>query len=363
MTLGIAKTENYQLQLNEKIVKTIEEFKLFSPPDLEVFPSPSSHFRMRAEFKIWHEEDKTYYVMHEKGEHNKTIKINCFSIGSRLINELMPLLIQHVESNETLRRKLFQVEFLTTTSLDSLITLIYHKHLDSDWLDSAKTLANNLGTKIIGRSRGQKIVTDIDYVSEQFSLDNGEYTYQQIETGFTQPNGFVCQNMLNWACNVSKELGGDLLELYCGNGNFTLPLSKNFSKVLATEVSKVSVNSAKYNISQNKCTNISVVRLSSEEFTQAINKVREFRRLREIDLDEYDFSTVFVDPPRSGLDDKTIKMIQRFDNILYISCNPITLKNNLSILNETHQVERFALFDQFPYTEHRECGMLLKRRI
>ena len=52
-------------------------------------------------------------------------------------------------------------------------------------------------------------------------------------------------------------------------------------------------------------------------------------------------------------------MVQGFDRILYISCNPDTLKENLTILGETHKIERFALFDQFPYTHHMECGMLL----
>jgi tRNA (uracil-5-)-methyltransferase len=74
------------------------------------------------------------------------------------------------------------------------------------------------------------------------------YFYQQIESGFTQPNGFVCEAMLNWAVEHSKNLGNDLLELYCGNGNFTLPLAQNFRRVLATEISKPSTQSAQFNI-------------------------------------------------------------------------------------------------------------------
>jgi tRNA (uracil-5-)-methyltransferase len=96
--------------------------------------------------------------------------------------------------------------------------------------------------------------------------------------------------MLTWAVEKSKNSGGDLVELYCGNGNFTLPLAQNFGRVLATEVATTSVNSALYNIKLNQVTNVAVARMSSEEFSQALNKVRAFYRLKDIDLDSYKFS-------------------------------------------------------------------------
>jgi tRNA (uracil-5-)-methyltransferase len=94
----------------------------------------------------------------------------------------------------------------------------------------------------------------------------------------------------------------------------------------------------------------------------ALDKVRTYERLKNIQLDEYRFSTVFVDPPRSGLDPATNAFVSRFDHIIYISCNPHTLKDNLKQLYQTHRLTRMALFDQFPYTEHRECGVILQRR-
>jgi tRNA (uracil-5-)-methyltransferase len=53
----------------------------------------------------------------------------------------------------------------------------------------------------------------------------------QVEGAFSQPNGGVCQHMLNWAVDATKGSSGDLLELYCGNGNFTIPLAQNFKQV------------------------------------------------------------------------------------------------------------------------------------
>ena len=103
--------------------------------------------------------------------------------------------------------------------------------------------------------------------------------------------------------------------------------------------------------------------MSSEEFTQALNNERPFRRLAEIDLDSYKFSTIFVDPPRAGLDAETEKLVSRFDQILYISCNPETLANNLRQISQTHDIQSVAVFDQFPWTDHLESGVLLQRKV
>src|SRR5690606_1220474 len=113
----------------------------------------------------------------------------------------------------------------------------------------------------------------------------------------------------------------------------------------------------------NAIENIQVARLSAEEFTQAYNGEREFRRLEEaeIDISSYNFDTVFVDPPRAGIDDETLKLIQRFERIIYISCNPETLYDNLKQLSQSHKITKFALFDQFPYTHHVESGVLLEK--
>jgi tRNA (uracil-5-)-methyltransferase len=278
------------------------------------------------------------------------------------MNQLMPRVLQEINEDDLLRRKLYQVDFLTTQSGEAIVTLIYHKPLDEAWIAKAKLLKEKLGIDIIGRSRKQRLLVERDHVIERLSVAGREYSYQQVEASFTQPNARICEAMLDWAVKNSKDLGGDLLELYCGNGNFTLPLSQNFSKVLATEVSKTSVESAQFNISANNIGNIQIARMSSEEFSQAMDGVREFNRLRHVSLADYQFSTIFVDPPRAGLDPHTTSITQRFDNILYISCNPDTLRENLKTITQTHKIQAFAIFDQFPYTHHVECGVILKKK-
>ena len=160
----------------------------------------------------------------------------------------------------------------------------------------------------------------------------------------------------------------DLLELYCGNGNFSLALAQNFRSVIATELAKPSVEAAQWNIQENLARKgvdqVKIARLSAEEFTQAMQGEREFSRLKQQDvqLEDYNFSTVFVDPPRAGMDINSVNMVQQYDKILYISCNPETLCENLQTLCDTHQIMKLAMFDQFPFTHHIEAGVVLERR-
>lgn len=352
--------DTYTQQLNEKIVRLNILLQPFSAPAPEVFQSPSSHYRMRAEFKFWRDDGDFYYAM--TAADNSILRIDQFPVACERINALMPALLNELKQEDLLRKKLFQIEFLAATTDDAIITLIYHRQLDDAWKTLAAVLQEKLGCSIIGRSKGKKIVLGYDYVTEKFCVDGEEFSQRQPETAFSQPNAAVNQQMLAWAASCSKSIGGDFLELYCGNGNFTLPLSRHFEKVLATEVSKSSVNALQHNVTANNCNNIALARLSSEELTQALNNVRPFRRLAHINLADYQFTTVLVDPPRAGLDVETIKLIQRFDNIVYISCNPDTLTANLHVLCETHTITRTALFDQFPYTHHMESGILLKRK-
>lgn len=356
---------HYQEQLNNKVdsFKTSLDRSIDYNKDiaLNIFESPRNHYRLRAEFKIWHDGDQSHFAMTEK-ETKELVYLNQFPVASKHINQLMPELLSAICKHEVTRKKCFQVEFLSTLTGDTLVSLIYHKRLTDEWIEAITPIKEQLGINIVGRSRKQKVVLDRDYVNESLQVNNKTYHYKQIEGGFSQPNGDVCEQMLAWAVNNSQQFSGDLLELYCGNGNFTVPLAQNFNRVIATEISKTSVNAALFNLETNGINNVAIARMSSEEFVEAMDKKREFRRLKEIDLETYTFSTVFVDPPRAGLDDATVKMVQRFENIIYISCNPATLIHNLQVLTQTHTIKSLAAFDQFPYTDHLETGVILSKK-
>ncbi|WP_296251803.1 tRNA (uridine(54)-C5)-methyltransferase TrmA [Pseudomonas sp. UBA4194] len=353
---------SYTQQLDEKVARLRALLQPFDAPEPSVFDSPREHYRLRAEFRLWREEGQRHYAMFAPGEKHTPILIDSFPIASQRINALMPRLKAAWQGDAALSNKLFQVEFLTTLAGDAMVTLCYHRPLDEHWQRAAEQLATELDVSIIGRSKGKRVVIGRDYAVEALQVAGRTFRYRQPEGAFTQPNGTVNQKMLNWAFEALGEREDDLLELYCGNGNFTLPLATRVRKVLATEISKTSVAAALHNLQDNGVDNVTLVRLSAEELTEALNEVRPFRRLQGIDLKEYAFGSVFVDPPRAGMDPDTCELTRRFDNILYISCNPETLAANIAQLHDTHRVAKCALFDQFPYTHHMESGVLLVRR-
>ncbi|MBN7797748.1 tRNA (uridine(54)-C5)-methyltransferase TrmA [Parahaliea mediterranea] len=364
MPLSNFDPSNYETLLAGKVAAVSELLAPYSPPAPAVFRSAPEAFRMRAEFRMWHDGDALDYVMFRPDAPKVPVAISHFPIACDTIQALMPVLRERLGGDPLLRRKLFQVEFLSTLAGDTLVTLIYHRKLEDDWRRAAESLARELGIALVGRSRKQKVVLDRDYVTEVLPVAGRDYHYRQYEQAFTQPNARVNIHMLEWALDAARPLDGDLLELYCGNGNFTLPLATTFDQVIATEMAKTSIRAARWNLERNAINNIQMIRLSAEEVSQAMAGERVFRRLADLPrpLRDYDLRTVFVDPPRAGLDPATVAMVGGFERILYISCNPNTLAGNLAALDASHRVERFALFDQFPYTAHMECGVVLQRR-
>lgn len=360
--------KTYEEQLNYKIAREKDRFSSlidFSKISLDIIKSKDSNFRNRAEFRVWWEKDENEQkdiLTYAMNDFNKEIlKIDSCEIVSEDIKNLMPKLLTELEKSMILSFRLFAIEFLVSSTSDMLVTLIYHKKLEDEWINFAKEIEQKLNIKIIGRSRKQKIVLSRDFINESLNINNQEFKFAYEENGFTQPNTAVNIKMIEWVLNNTKDSNKDLCELYCGGGNFTIPLSKKFNKVLATEISKTSIKSALRNCSLNGINNIEFIRMSSEEFVEALNEVRVFNRLKNIDLKSYDFDTIFMDPPRSGLDDTTRALAKNFENIIYISCNPETLHRDLEELLKTHKVLRFALFDQFAYSEHIESGVILKK--
>jgi len=353
----------YNLEYKEALSLKKSRLKTLLDPffnkEIEVFTSPLANHRARAEFKIWHIKDRAFYAMSNISKDGVEIVSECPKVLEPILDIMYPLL-EEINKSEILKNKLFAIEFLAGISNEVLVTLIYHKRLDNIWKEEAKKLQDKFKVFIIGRARKQKLILSQEYITEYLDIENKRYYYRYYEGGFTQPNPYINKHMISWA-KKRAQAKGDFLEAYCGLGNFTIPLSENFDKVLATEISKNSIKSAKENCKLNGVKNIEFVRLNASETSDALKKVRKFRRLEGINLESYNFTTVLVDPPRAGLDENSLDLVKDIDNIIYISCNPQTLARDLETLTKTHRIVDVALFDQFPYTIHIESGVYLER--
>ena len=107
-------TASYQQQLQEKVERITTQFAPFNPPALEVFQSPEQHFRMRAEFRIWHTEDDLFYAMFERAEDGKqkeVIRVDTFPIADQSIIDLMPRLLDELKAVPILSQRVFEADF------------------------------------------------------------------------------------------------------------------------------------------------------------------------------------------------------------------------------------------------------------
>ena len=140
--------------------------------------------------------------------------------------------------------------------------------------------------------------------------------------------------------------GGNVLDLYCGTGTIGIYISKKADKVLGIELNKEAIKDALINKNLNNIDNIDFI--SGDVGT--ILSQKNFRA-----------DTVIVDPPRAGLDNKSIDNIIKINSkrIIYVSCDPVTLARDLNILKEKYDVIEITPFDMFGNTYHVENVCLL----
>ena len=313
--------------------------------DIKITMSPATSFRSRCEFSY----SDNSYVMFEK---DKKLYLDDFTLASSCIRKIMPNLLDEINKSKCLDKKLFQINFRANSNNIVLVTLIYHKSIDNEMINKIEAISKKLNINLIVRSKNYIYRTSDNYFED---FINNIKVYQ-TDNCFYQPNKFLLTKMIN-RVELYIEQPKDLLELYCGVGTFTLQLANKFNRIFATESNRESIKCLDKAIAINKLTNIYKSRLSAEELDEAFNG-RIFFRMKDIDLKEFNFSHVLVDPPRSGLTDEVINLISKFKNIIYISCNGETYLRDIKKLR-SHKIKKIEIFDQFPNTRHMEVVSLL----
>ena len=262
--------------------------------DTELFLSPPQHFRTRIEFALRFFADELSYAMFHPGD-KTAIKITQCQHSSKAISEAMPCLMQELNRHPILAQRCNQINFRSNTQGQLLITLIYRQAISDKTLpfqQQITRLNEHYGWDIIVRSHKQQWSCEKNYLDYNLQLNDKTYNYRQDDNTFTQPNQYINQQMLQWVKNQLPQQASDnddLLELYCGNGNFSIALAAQFRSILATEMVRESLHLAHYAKQQNQINNLHFVRLSAQETSQALSRYRQFNRLKHIDLDGYQF--------------------------------------------------------------------------
>lgn len=138
-----------------------------------------------------------------------------------------------------------------------------------------------------------------------------------------------------------------VIDLYCGVGSISLYISKYVNNVLGIEIIEDAIKDAKKNAKLNNINNV-------EFICGDVSKLID---------DNVKGNIVIVDPPRVGLDNHTIDILNNIniDKLIYVSCDPMTLVRDLNKLNN-YEMQDITLVDMFPQTHHVECIVLLGRK-
>ncbi len=166
---------------------------------------------------------------------------------------------------------------------------------------------------------------------------------------FIQVNAVVNQKMVAKALDLlSLQPDETVLDLFCGIGNFSLPMARRAKLVLGIEGSSKMVERAALNAKGNGINNAI---FKSADLTREIGPIFE----------EYEFSKILLDPPRCGAVE-TMEHLAKSgaEKILYISCNPATLSRDAGILlsKGPYELTAAGVVDMFPHTSHAEAMAL-----
>ena len=310
--------------------------------------SPSTSFRSRCEFSY----EKNHYVMHDI---NEKIYIKTFKDASLDIQNLMPVLLKRINENNEINHKLFQVNFRSNQHNKIMVTMIYHKIIDKSLINLVNQISDDLKVNIIIRSKNYKYETRGLYLDDTLIYKN--LNIYQTDNTFTQSNKYLVDKMIFKVIDFIEN-PDDLLELYCGIGTFTIPLSFIFNKVLATENNRNSIKCLNKSLKENNISNIHNARLSSDEVSK-LCKGKFFNRMNSKSISDFNFSHILLDPPRSGLTEDVINLASNFKNIIYVSCSAETYIRDINLIR-SHKITNIELFDQFPNKNHLEIVSVLK---
>jgi 23S rRNA (uracil1939-C5)-methyltransferase len=177
-----------------------------------------------------------------------------------------------------------------------------------------------------------------------YSLPAYDLSYEFHPLDFTQVNQVINRQMIQQAIALLELQGEDqVLDAFCGIGNFSLPMARTAASVLGLELSPASVARAQENAALN---GISNARFGVSDLFSETLEIPDF----------HSFNKVLLDPPRSGALAVCKKLAtHKPKRVVYVACNPVTLARDAAILVAGgYRFEAAGVIDMFPHTTHVE---------
>jgi 23S rRNA (uracil-5-)-methyltransferase RumA len=357
----------YKEQLNKKISLINTEFKNnnIEHEVKKIIPSPKTqHYRNRMDFVINFEGK---FGLREKGKWWRVIDNHKCFLSHNKIEKAFDNIYDWTQETDLsfydrkLYRGILRYAVIRATKKGEILVNIITSEPDDDFpeakiisqlekLESSKNIDNLLW--LVNKTRSDtsfgeltKIIKGNPYIIEEIL----EYKYKISPNSFFQTNPYAAEELLKTVLGYSKNLDTNniFLDLYCGSGFFTVPLSKKFPKIHGIEISPEAISDA-------------------EENKKLNNSASKFQTVQAEDLSWKDLNAgqILLDPPRSGLHPKVLQTLldNPPKNMIYVSCNYKKFASEFKSLSEKYKIKNTTAVDMFPHTPHVELVILLEKR-
>lgn len=317
--------ENQLLFKENKIKNIIERYTNIDVNKVKkILYSNDLYYRNKVVFKV----DKNI-GFYDKKSYNIVPIDNCL-ISSNKINQILNIL-------NTCNLDNIKQIMIRTNELDSLV-VIYTDTISDEIINKLKD-----NCSIVKYNKKYEVVSGKGYIIDKI----GDYKFVISPDSFYQVNKntvkILYDKVLEYL-NPSKE--ESILDLYSGTGTIGIYVSKYVKNVLSIEINESANKDALKNKDLNNVDNIEFI---CDDVANEIDKIKHV-------------DSIIVDPPRSGLDNKTIEYLKKINSkkIVYVSCDPMTLARDLEKLSEVYNIAEITPVDMFPNTSHVECVSILQ---
>jgi 23S rRNA (uracil1939-C5)-methyltransferase len=344
----------YPAQLKHKqeiLLDTLKKIGGIEPRrPLPILPSPrTDHYRLRTQFNVRMKDNRQRIGFFRQGSYDLIEVDNAFLIH--------PVIDKVLKNIRTLADKLPLLTELHMNASPSgeVHLLLFSEQQRLPELDPFFADLKRRSPEVIGMTgfAGRKKVCTLG--TNQLTLEIEGMTLNATEGNFFQVNWEQNRNMVRTVLAFTSLTGNEtVLDLYCGIGNFSLPLAKKAKTVIGIESGYSAIEDAKANAALNGIFNTEFIADDMQKGLKALIQ----RKLRA--------DVIVLDPPRAGATLKTIERVLAFvpQKIVYVSCNPSTLARDLKFFHLFgFRLDRLQPVDMFPYTYHIECVAEMVRTV
>ncbi|WP_241625006.1 23S rRNA (uracil(1939)-C(5))-methyltransferase RlmD [Rosenbergiella epipactidis] len=314
----------------------------------DVISAESWHYRRRTRLSLRVDNTGKLIMGFRRKKSNEIVSVQDCPVLVQRLNALLTPLHRCLSQLESAAH-LGHVELVAADNSTVTMVLRHLRPLSSKDIQNLEQFSHNHSVSLF--------LAD----GQQQTLLRGEmpwYGINQINLyfnpqGFIQVNAKINQQMIDNAIKWLDIKPTDrILDLFCGVGNFTLPLARFASSVTGVEGLAELVAKAEYNAQRNNITNAAFYQHNLEQDVSQQPWAKQ------------GFTKVLLDPARAGAAEVMpyVCALQP-ECIVYISCNPATLARDSQIAGQQgYRAVKVTMLDMFPHTEHLESMVLFERR-